>query len=202
MELMPIAPAKREQVAEMLARAFFDDPLMMYVQPDSERRRRGDHFFFLRVIAYCDRYGVANTFASAPEGAALWLPPDAPTTSTLRMVRSGMAALPFAMGFGAAMRFMTAGNYLESLHHRNMPPRHWYLLVLGIEPERQGMGLGGAIIQPTLERADRERLPCYLETMKERNVTFYRKHGFDVVVEGELPKGGPHFWTMRREPIG
>jgi GNAT superfamily N-acetyltransferase len=118
------------------------------------------------------------------------------------MIRSGMAMLPFAMGFGAAMRFMAVGNYLESLHHKNMPPRHWYLLVLGIDKDRQGMGLGGAIIQPTLERADRERLPCYLETMKERNVTFYRKHGFDVVVEGELPNGGPHFWTMRREPIG
>jgi hypothetical protein len=38
--------------------------------------------------------------------------------------------------------------------------------------------------------------------MKERNVTFYKKHGFDVVVEGDIPNGGPHYWTMRREPIG
>ena len=37
--------------------------------------------------------------------------------------------------------------------------------------------------------------------MKERNVTFYKNHGFDVVVEGDLPNGGPYFWTMTREAL-
>ncbi len=56
-------------------------------------------------------------------------------------------------------------------------------------------------MQPVLERADRDRLPCYLETTKEINVSFYKKHGFEVVVEDDLPRGGPRFWTMKREPI-
>jgi hypothetical protein len=43
-------------------------------------------------------------------------------------------------------------------------------------------------------------LPCYLETEKQINVPFYNRHGFDVVVEIDLPKGGPHIWTMKREP--
>ncbi len=34
------------------------------------------------------------------------------------------------------------------------------------------------------------------------NVPFYNKHGFEVVVEEDVPKGGPHFWTMKREPKG
>ena len=70
---------------------------------------------------------------------------------------------------------------------------------LGVEPDRQGQGIGSALIQPVLGRADAEGLPCYLETTKERNVTFYRRHGFDVVAEGDLPDLGPPFWTMRRE---
>ena len=53
----------------------------------------------------------------------------------------------------------------------------------------------------TVREADRG-LPCYLETEKERNVPFYKRHGFDVVVEVDLPKGGPHIWTMKREPKG
>ena len=71
-------------------------------------------------------------------------------------------------------------------------------MILGVDPLFQGRGLGGAIVQPVVERADSEGLPCYLETSKERNLAFYRKHGFDVVHEGTMPGGGPRFWTMSR----
>ncbi len=73
--------------------------------------------------------------------------------------------------------------------------------MLGVDPERQGQGIGGQIIAPVLERADRDGLPCYLETMKERNVAFYQKHGFEVVVD-DVFKGELHYWTMKRPPVG
>jgi hypothetical protein len=50
-------------------------------------------------------------------------------------------------------------------------------------------------------RADAAGLPCYLETAKERNVAFYRAHGFDVLVEDTLPDAF-RYWTMRRLPRG
>ena len=99
------------------------------------------------------------------------------------------------------MKFMGAMNHLEHLHKRDVPPEHWYLFVLGVEPDRQGQGVGGKMIAPILERADKDQLPCYLETMKERNVTFYQKHGFEVIVDDVFPDG-PRYWTMKRTPIG
>jgi predicted N-acetyltransferase YhbS len=83
-----------------------------------------------------------------------------------------------------------------------MSEPHHYLMVLGVDSEKQGQGVGSKLIAPGLARADADRLPCYLETMKTRNLDFYGKHGFEVVHAGEIPKGGPPFWTMRREPIG
>ena len=79
-----------------------------------------------------------------------------------------------------------------------MPEDHWYLMILGVDTAKQGQGVGSSLVAPMLARADADGLPCYLETMKERNVVFYEKHGFQVVVEDDLPKGGPHFWTMKR----
>jgi GNAT superfamily N-acetyltransferase len=73
-------------------------------------------------------------------------------------------------------------------------------MLLGVDPPRQGQGVGGALIAPVLAKTDAAGVPCYLETMKTRNVPFYRKHGFEVVVEDDLPGGGFHFWTMRRDP--
>jgi hypothetical protein len=47
--------------------------------------------------------------------------------------------------------------------------------------------------------ADRVGLPVYLETMTERNLGFYRRQGFEVVIETDLPDG-PRCWLMRRPP--
>jgi N-acetylglutamate synthase-like GNAT family acetyltransferase len=85
---------------------------------------------------------------------------------------------------------------VEALHPAEP---HWYLAVLGIEPERQGEGNGGALIQPVLEDCDRQEVPAYLETARERNVDFYTRHGFRVTDELELPDGPP-VWLMWRDP--
>jgi GNAT superfamily N-acetyltransferase len=66
----------------------------------------------------------------------------------------------------------------------------------------QGRGLGSTLLQPVLARADADRLPCYLETGVARNVTFYERHGFQVVAAGALPRGGPPLWAMVRAPRG
>jgi len=100
----------------------------------------------------------------------------------------------------AAGRFGTLMAQPGELHAQAVPPDHWYLLLLGVDPPRQGQGVGGSLIEPILRRADAEGRACYLETMKPRNVTFYQKHGFAVVVEGDTSDGGLHFWTMRRNP--
>ena len=82
-----------------------------------------------------------------------------------------------------------------------MPGPRWYLGVLGVAPERQGQGLGTRLMQPVLERADREGLPVTLETGQPRNLPIYRRHGFEVLRELPPPEpGGPPVWTMRRPP--
>jgi GNAT superfamily N-acetyltransferase len=54
-------------------------------------------------------------------------------------------------------------------------------MLLGVDQARQRQGIGSALLAPTLERADLERLPCYLETLATMNVPFYERHGFAVV---------------------
>ncbi len=39
-----------------------------------------------------------------------------------------------------------------------------------------------------------------LETMREANVAFYRRHGFEVAATFALAGGGPTCWVMRRAP--
>jgi ribosomal protein S18 acetylase RimI-like enzyme len=190
-----------DEASRMLARAFFDDPMVTYITPDPEKRRRHLPWFFRLATRYGQPYGESFTTPAGVGAAAIWLPPGSTITSQIRMVRLGLLLAPFKFGLPTFLRFAKITNELERLHKRDVPPEHWYLFVLGVDPERQGQGIGGAMIAPVLERADRDRLPCYLETAKERNVTFYRKHGFEVVVEGRAGDSPP-YWTMMRDPIG
>lgn len=190
-----------EQAGPVLGRAFQDDPITVYALPDDELRARVLPWFFERAVRYADRWGEVYTTGGTVEGTALWLPPGDVITSPLRMLRAGMGAMPLKAGLGATMRFLRMMNTIEH-HHKQIDPDHWYLFVLGVDTPRQGQGVGGALIQPVLRRADEERRICYLETAKEINVKFYTKHGFEVVVDDHLPNGGPRYWTMRREPIG
>ena len=76
---------------------------------------------------------------------------------------------------------------------------HWYLEGLGTHPDWQRRGLASAVLDPVLEQCDADRLPAYLETQRETNVPFYRRHGFEVIGTKQLPDGGPNMWLMWRE---
>ena len=101
------------------------------------------------------------------------------------------------MDYGLVFASLQIERAVESQHPRDP---HWYLAVLGTDPSEQGKGIGGALMRPVLAHCDTAGLPCYLESSKERNVPFYRRHGFKVVHEVKLPDNGPSIWTMWREP--
>jgi GNAT superfamily N-acetyltransferase len=45
---------------------------------------------------------------------------------------------------------------------------------------RPAQGIGGRLLEPLLELADRARVDCYLDTADRANVDFYKRHGFAV----------------------
>jgi len=185
---------------EMLGRAFFDNPMSVYLLPDEAKRLRPLSWMFGRSTRYGHLYGEVYTTADAVEGVAVWLSPASPPMNRERVTSAGMASMPQKLGPEAYQRLMAMRSHFDELRRRDAPEPHWYLWVLGVDPPRQGQGVGGALLQPVLAQADTEGLPCYVETDKERNVPFYRKHGFEVVVEDDLPGGGMHYWTMKRPP--
>jgi len=87
---------------------------------------------------------------------------------------------------------------VESKHPKE--PAHWYLGYLGTRCDSQGQGLGSAMLREVLEPADAAGVPAYLESSNERNLTLYRRHGFEVVEEIRALGTGPTIWRMWRDP--
>ena len=89
---------------------------------------------------------------------------------------------------------------LEQRRRHHLPEPHFYLSALGVDPARQGSGVGTALMRPVLERCDRDGTPAYLETAVARNVLLYERLGFEVVDELVLPGTDVHGWLMARRP--
>jgi GNAT superfamily N-acetyltransferase len=70
--------------------------------------------------------------------------------------------------------------------------------VIGVRPARQGLGIGSALMQPTLQRADSAGLPTYIEASTQRSAALYERLGFVHKGVLELPGGGPPLWPMSR----
>ena len=182
--------------AASLVRAFYEDPVLAYMFPNPRTRGKalGRFFRFQLRRTYLTR-GVAYTTEEC-HSIALWLPPK----SSQLGIRDVLAQLPMLLILGrragAALRLV---QLVESRHPRTA---HYYLGGLGTDPPWQGKGLGSAVLRPVLESCDREGMPAYLESSKESNIPFYRRHGFEVTDEVSVPDGPVRLWLMWREPLG
>lgn len=182
-------------MAEALSLAFHDDPVMRWLFGDvPPRPMRYTEPFFTSEGARHLRHGHVYTVDGTP-GAAYWDPPGHWKTRPLDILR--MAPL-MVRGMGLRSRNALRGlGRMEKAHDAH--PDHYYLAVLGTRPDRQGAGLGSALLAPVLERCDEEGVGAYLESSKEQNIPYYRRHGFEVVGEVDFPSG-PRLWPMWRDP--
>ena len=186
--------------AESLARAFHNDPLQTYVFPDENERAARSPAHFTPLLRYGMLFGEVLTTQGKPLGAAVWLPPETWEVTPERATAAGFDDLPNVLGDEAAERFFSVLGAIDPYHHRDVPPAHWYLMVVGVSPEARGQGLGRALLEPIMNRADASGLPCYLETAQPDNVGFYESLGFKKIVEEVEPKSGLRMWTFRCDP--
>jgi len=170
--------------------AFSSDPIARWVWPDSAA-----------YLEHCPRFIEAfggkafehNTAYYAPEGgAALWLPPG---------VEPDQEAMAEIMQTTVdAKRQVEMDGFFEQMAQNHPTGPHWYLPVIGVDPPKQGQGIGSKLMRQALERCDRDGLPAYLESSNPRNISLYERHGFKIV--GKIQSGSsPEMFPMLREPI-
>jgi ribosomal protein S18 acetylase RimI-like enzyme len=186
-------------LAEVLARAFAEDPALSYFTQRDERQHE-------RMVAGMEamlRYGSArlsDTYTTADlAGAAIWTPPGYSGLG-LREWPGMLRKSLFMCGWRGLVTIRSARRVLDERLARHIPEPNYYLSVIGVDPAGQGQGVGSALMRPILERCDREHVPASLATNLERNVRLYERHGFRVVDEVPIPKTTIPTWFMRRDP--
>ncbi len=192
-EIVTAKTADHRALVETLALAFQDDPAIGWILPDAEQRVRRLPKMF-RIIVPGDMANGIALRSAGDEAATLWRAPGKADTGHVEMLRQ---AIPMLATFGSAIgRAIAIANAIDAHHPKDFD--FWYLHYAGVRPVFQGKGWGGAAIRAGLARAAAEGKPVYLETATESNVGLYQRLGFEVTAEWDIPKGGPHFWSMLR----
>ena len=134
------------------------------------------------------------------EGVAVWVLSDQYPKSMMDRIR----AIPLSISFGlfrhGVYRMKAVGDHIDSVKERLAPARHMFLQTLGVDPQYQGQGCAGKLLKPMLARLDEEKMPCYLETLDEKNVGIYERFGFTPIDESAIPGTPLTSWAMLREP--
>ena len=178
--------ADRNDIVAMLARAFQEDPAAVWLQPDPAERKA-------EALA-----GFAMLFDLDAAGLRLTTPDRTAASLWLFSTESARAANAHTSSSAANETPHTRRSRLmmASLDAHKPAGDFWHLQLVGCEPERQGTGLGAAVVRAGLVRIGSDA--AYLETANERNLGFYRAMGFTLLQEWDIPEGGPHYWSMVR----
>ena len=201
MVVIDVRPARKADIpalARVLGRAFQDDPVMSWVQPDAERRTAALPGLFGALTRHHFLAGRGTEVAVSDDGiaaAALWDPPG-------RWMQSSREQLAMLPGVLRAFRGrLAAGRTVTDLMKANHPEEpHWYLGIIGSDPTSRGAGFGHALMKSRLDRCDAEFAPAYLESSNPDNIPYYQRFGFEITGEIVLPEGGPSLWPMWRAP--
>jgi len=180
---------QRAAAEATLILAFAEDPVQRWLYPETERYLEGFPIFLAQTSAAAyDAGGVWHLGDSS--AVAVWMPPDAHeddevlVSSLTQTVDSSKHADLMAM--------------LDRMSVLQPAAPHWHLPWFGVDPFRQGRGLGQKLMSACLREIDARNQIAYLESTNPRNVPFYERLGFTVTGHIDIP-GAPPMIAMLRE---
>jgi len=163
--------------------------------PEESDRARLWPKLFEALVRYDHLYGEAERLDDF-WAVATWLPPGEEEATAEKLHRAGWDDLPAELPLESIGQILGA---IVSAVRSAAPEPHWLLRLLAVDPDRQGRGLGSALLEHGLRRAKRGGRPVLLETVDARTVPFYLRHGFEVAVEDVEPSSGLRYWGLRRK---
>lgn len=132
----PTSRADIGLVVNVLAEAFYDDPLFTWMLPDDRTRRwrsRGVFGTAIRLEALPHGTVDVGWESGRIAGAAIWFPPGtwpSPTRTQLRTLPHYVRAL--------GRRFGPASELVGAFARVHPTTPNWYLYAIGVDPARQG----------------------------------------------------------------
>jgi ribosomal protein S18 acetylase RimI-like enzyme len=179
-------------VVDILSRSFDDNKSVNYVVKQDGRRRdriRGLMDYSFKV---CNAFGEV-WMSDDEQACALVLYPDRKRSTLDAILWDAKLALS-VIGLTRVGQVLSREARIKSFHPKD---RFCYLWFIGVPPEQQGTGKGSKLLDEVIRESEKDGRAIYLETSVERNIPWYKKHGFEIFQTLDLT----YRLFMMRRPI-
>ena len=162
---------QRQKVLSTVLMGFSADPFVRWICPEAVN--------YMNFIGAFNAYGgkaVDNNTAYVVEGfkgTALWLPPniEADEETFVKEIEQNVLIEKQESLF----------KVLEELEKYHPEAPCWYLPIIAVDPHYQNNGIGSLLMKHALEKVDSDGLPAYLESSNPRNMSLYKRYGFETM---------------------
>jgi GNAT superfamily N-acetyltransferase len=179
-------------LSQVIASAFADLAVSRWLIPDPAARHEIFPGYFRLYVEHALADGLVCT-TPARDAVALWLPASQEPAPPPEGYDQRLAAVT-GPWIG---RFRTFDQELDRRHPTGTA--HHHLALLAVRPDRQGHGLGTALLRAHHAALDRDQIPAYLEASDLRTRRLYRAHGY-AACGGPLVLPGAVMHPMWRQP--
>ncbi len=182
-----------------LSNAFRDYPLLQYYFPDDLIREKIANNFLSFAVYTGIKYGEVYATSNNLESVAVWLPSKNYPLTFWKLLRSVPISKILGFGRHGGSKLKSFNEHIEKIHHQHTPFNHCFLQAIGVAPKFQGKGYASKLLRPMLNRLEKEQLPCYLETITEKNASLYEHFGFKTINKSNIPETPLTNWAMLRK---
>ena len=191
MSISTIREVDRDKALATLLLGFSTDPLGRWFSPDASTYLESTvafNAFAGRAIDFGSGFASSNF-----EGVSMWLPPgEEPDEETL------MGELQRLCDDSIIDEVMQVFEAMSTYHPQDPC---WYLPMIAVDPNHQGMGIGAQLMKHALAMIDSYGALAYLESSNPKNISLYERHGFEQM--GQIRVGGsPIVTPMIRQARG
>ncbi|MEV4316479.1 GNAT family N-acetyltransferase [Actinocrispum sp. NPDC049592] len=177
-------------IGKLLGAAFQGDPVSAWIFPDDARRAAVQPKFF-RTFAGLALDAGGIIYVHSDVAATVWFP-GGDDDDDEASAQFDMLSEDEADRFGRLTEVMAE-------NHPTMG-RHLHLQFIGVHPDHQRAGIGGALLAHNLQALDERRMAAYLEASSTLSPPLYQRHGFEHIGTPFGPEPGPRMYPMWREP--
>lgn len=190
-----------EIFANNLAASFQGYPLFEYFANNKYNIKKMKKFWKVSLKTMSDK----TIFIADSEEAnslAIFSPYEKGGISLWKYIKAGGLSLIPSIGISTLKRMTTFENFAMEIKDKYASQNCLYFYVFVTMPDFRGKGLGSKIMKPMLDYLDENKRDCYLETLVPINVEIYKKFGFELKEEVQVPNTNLTLYAMLRKPQG
>lgn len=175
------AAHQKTLVVDILSKSFDDNKSVNFVVKQDYIRKERVRRLMEYSFNVCHAFGEV-LISDDEQACALILLPDKKQTTLNALLWDAKLALT-VIGLNRISSVLGREAMIKSFHPKEPFSYLWFI---GVIPELQNKGKGSLLLNEIIQESEQNKRPIYLETSVDRNLPWYKKHGFEIFQSLEL----------------